>query len=82
VTRKRSEKFIPIKVVPAHAKLQERTRYLRDWRKQHEQPAVMTGPPKGLASIGKEAVDRMEMEEEVKEAYKVVADRCLEHLGR
>jgi dynein heavy chain 1 len=28
--RKRQEKFIPVKVVPAHAKLQERTRYLRD----------------------------------------------------
>jgi dynein heavy chain 1 len=31
-TRKPSEKFIPIKVQPAHAKLQERTRYPRDWR--------------------------------------------------
>jgi dynein heavy chain 1 len=27
---KRQEKFIPIKVVPAHAKLQERMQYLRD----------------------------------------------------
>ncbi|EGN94189.1 hypothetical protein SERLA73DRAFT_97057 [Serpula lacrymans var. lacrymans S7.3] len=71
VTRKRSEKFIPIKVVPAHAKLQERTRYLRDWRKQHEQLAVMTGPTKGLGSVGKE-VGGMDMEEEVKEAYEVV----------
>ncbi|KAK0438444.1 dynein heavy chain, N-terminal region 1-domain-containing protein [Armillaria borealis] len=62
VTRKRSERFIPIKVIPAHAKLQERTRYLRDWRKQHEQLAVMTGPTKG----------GMDMEEEVKEAYEVV----------
>jgi hypothetical protein len=26
----RQEKFIPINVVPAHAKLQEQTRYLRD----------------------------------------------------
>ena len=50
VTRKRQEKFIPIKVVPAHAKLQERTRYLRDWRKQLEQLAVMTGPTKGLGA--------------------------------
>src|ERR1700730_5871201 len=54
VTRKRSERFIPIKVVPAHAKLQERARYLKDWRKQHEQLAVMTGPTKGLGSVGKE----------------------------
>lgn len=71
VTRKRSERFIPIKVQPAHAKLQERTRYLRDWRKQHEQLAVMTGPTKGLGGIGME-VGGMDMEEEVKEAYEVV----------
>ena len=71
VTKKRSERFIPIKVQPAHAKLQERTRYLRDWRKQHEQLAVMTGPTKGLGGVGME-VGGMDMEEEVKEAYEVV----------
>lgn len=71
VTRKRSERFIPIKIQPAHAKLQERVRYLRDWRKQHEQLAVMTGPTKGLGAVGKE-VGGMDMEEEVKEAYEVV----------
>jgi len=71
VTRKRSEKFIPIKVQPPHAKLQERTRYLRDWRKQHEQLAVMTGPTKGLGGVGME-VGGMDMEEEVKEAYEVM----------
>ena len=71
VTRKRSEKFIPIKVAPAHAKLQDRTRYLRDWRKQHEQLAVMTGPTKGLSTVGME-VGGMDMEEEVKEAYEVM----------
>jgi dynein heavy chain 1 len=57
-------------VQPAHAKLQERTRYLRDWRKQHEQLAVMTGPTKGLGGVGME-VGGMDMEE-VKEAYEVV----------
>ncbi|KAF8653334.1 hypothetical protein AX16_004034 [Volvariella volvacea WC 439] len=71
VTRKRSERFIPIKVAPAHAKLQERTRYLRDWRKQHEQLAVMTGPTKGLGGVSGEA-GGMDMEEEVKEAYEIV----------
>jgi len=68
VTRKRQEKFILIKVVPAQAKLQERT---RECRKQHEQLAVMTGPTKGLAEVGVE-VGGMDMEEEVKEAYEVV----------
>ncbi|EMD41483.1 dynein heavy chain protein 2 [Gelatoporia subvermispora B] len=65
--RKRGERFIPIKVVPAHAKLQDRIRYLRDWRKQHEQLAVMTGPTKGLgAGVN---MGGMDMEAEVKEAY-------------
>ena len=71
VARKRNERFIPIKIVPAHAKLQERTRYLWDWGKQHEQLAVMTGPTKGLGGGGME-VGGMDMEEEVKEAYEVV----------
>ena len=69
VARKRNG-FIPIKIVPAHAKLQERTRYLGEWRKQHEQLAVMTGPTKGLG--GDMEVGGMDMEEEVKEAYEVV----------
>jgi len=83
VTRRRSEKFIPIKISPAHAKLQERCRYLRDWRKQHEQLAVMTGPTKGLGGsfagagvaagvVGVRDAGGMDMEEEVKEAYEVV----------
>lgn len=71
MTRKRNERFIPIKINPAHAKLQERTGYLREWRKQHEQLAVMTGPTKGLGGMGME-IGGMDMEEEVKEAYEVV----------
>ncbi|KAH9836656.1 dynein heavy chain, N-terminal region 1-domain-containing protein [Rhodofomes roseus] len=71
VTRKRMERFIPIKVVPAHAKLQDRCRYLRDWRKQHEQLAVMTGPTKGLGGVGME-IGGVDMEAEVKDAYEVM----------
>ena len=37
VTRKRSEKFIPIKIVPRHSATQERLQYLRTFRKAHEQ---------------------------------------------
>lgn len=44
VTRKRSEKFIPIKISPVHAKLQERVVYFRQFRKQHHQLQVMVGP--------------------------------------
>lgn len=87
VTRKRNEKFIPIKVQNAHAKLQERIRYLREWRKRHEQLAVMTSGHSSIAasfnnalgSVGKGGVNElgigesgMDMEEEVKEAYEVV----------
>ncbi|KAG8800414.1 hypothetical protein FRC16_002934 [Serendipita sp. 398] len=83
VTRKRSEKFIPIKINPAHAKLAERVRYLRDWRRQHEQLAVTTAPTKGLsagvagaagvigAGVGNE-LGGVDMEEEVKEAYEII----------
>jgi len=71
LTKQCSQKFISIKVQLAHMKLQERTRYLRDWRKQPEQLAVMMGPTKGLGDVGME-VGGMDMEEEVKEAYEVV----------
>ena len=36
VTRKRSEKFIPIKINNAHQKLQERVVFLGEFRRQHE----------------------------------------------
>ncbi|KAJ1659203.1 dynein heavy chain [Dispira simplex] len=37
VTRKRAEKFLPIKINPAHAALQERINFIRQFRLQHEQ---------------------------------------------
>lgn len=37
VTRKRNEKFLPIKVNAVHVKLQERITFLRAFRRQHEQ---------------------------------------------
>ncbi|KAI9204677.1 dynein heavy chain [Polychytrium aggregatum] len=37
VTRKRSEKFIPLRVNNAHVKLEERVNFLKTFRKQHEQ---------------------------------------------
>lgn len=48
VTRKRSEKFIPIKINPAHAALQARVLYLGQFRKQHNQLQNMISPTKGL----------------------------------
>jgi dynein heavy chain 1 len=52
VTRKRSEKFIPIKIAPAHARLQTSITYLRQFRKQHEQLRQMLSPTKGLIGAG------------------------------
>ncbi|KAI8818344.1 dynein heavy chain [Fimicolochytrium jonesii] len=37
LTRKRSEKFLPIKLTPMHVKLQERIKFIHAFRKQHEQ---------------------------------------------
>ncbi|KAJ1847152.1 dynein heavy chain, partial [Coemansia sp. RSA 486] len=37
ITRKRSEKFIPIKIRAAHAQLQERLHFVHQFRQQHEQ---------------------------------------------
>lgn len=71
VTRRRQERFIPIKITSAHVKLAERIRYLKDWRQRHEQLAVMTGPTKRLGAALKDA-GGMDMEEEVKEAYEVI----------
>lgn len=44
VTRKRLEKFLAIKIVPAQGKLVDRVKYLRDFRRKHQQLLVMMGP--------------------------------------
>ncbi|CED84986.1 dynein heavy chain cytosolic [Phaffia rhodozyma] len=72
LTRKRSERFMQIRVLAAHAKLQEKLSYLRVFRKQHEQLSVMTGPTKGLKRTGGDALTDIDMEEEVKAAYELV----------
>ncbi|GAA5873340.1 hypothetical protein JCM3774_005947 [Rhodotorula dairenensis] len=60
VTRKRSEKFIPIKIAPVHAKLQERVLYFRQFRKQHHQLQVMVGPLRAEARRANAAGEREE----------------------
>lgn len=52
VTRKRSEKFLPIKINPAHAKLRERLNYIGAFRKTHEQLRAMVSSGKGLVLPG------------------------------
>ncbi|PWN49680.1 cytoplasmic dynein heavy chain 1 [Violaceomyces palustris] len=81
VTRKRSEKFLPIKINPAHAKLRERLNYIGAFRKTHEQLRVMVSSGKGLAitnGIGMMSQEKqvatqnlagIEMGEEIRAAY-------------
>ncbi|EST04700.1 Dynein heavy chain, domain-1 [Kalmanozyma brasiliensis GHG001] len=85
VTRKRSEKFLPIKINPAHAKLRERLNYIGAFRKTHEQLRAMVSSGKGLTMPGAvsagtvaSANDRqvatqnlagIEMSEEIRAAY-------------
>ncbi|KAI8066635.1 dynein heavy chain [Gongronella butleri] len=69
VTRKRSEKFLPIKINPAHAKLQERVIFVREFRKQHEQlhqtiVRVMTGPRPKTATVVVDGQVKSVLEEE------------------
>ncbi|TIC08181.1 hypothetical protein E3Q16_00047 [Wallemia mellicola] len=71
VTRKRSEKFLPIKINAAHWKLAERCNYLRNFRKQHEQLRTMTAMKNTKAGSGVVAdnLTDLDMEDEVKAAY-------------
>ncbi|KAI8449285.1 dynein heavy chain, N-terminal region 1-domain-containing protein [Phakopsora pachyrhizi] len=52
LTRKRNEKFIPIKINPLHLDLKKRCEYLKGFRKQHEQLRIMTGRDQGISRIG------------------------------
>ncbi|CAG8458261.1 9384_t:CDS:2, partial [Cetraspora pellucida] len=68
VMRKRSDKFIPIKINPAHDKLQERVTFVRNFRKQHEQlhqtiVKVMT-QPKSATKIVVEGENNVVQQEE------------------
>ncbi|KIJ92278.1 hypothetical protein K443DRAFT_13708 [Laccaria amethystina LaAM-08-1] len=83
VTRQRSEKFIPIKVLPACGKLVERVRYLREWRKQHERLAVMTGPTRGLGvGLGGERIDVLDVSVEGTEIWVTTENAYNERVSR
>ncbi|CAO1623252.1 unnamed protein product [Jaminaea pallidilutea] len=82
VTRKRQEKFIPIKVNPEHAKLRDRLNYIAAFRKTHEQLRVMVSSGKAGSTDGPAEVEGahaaklslagIEMSDEVKAAYESV----------
>jgi dynein heavy chain 1 len=78
--RKRGEKFIPMKITPAHAKLQERVGYLRSFRLQHEEllrtvVSVMKSDSGSGKPGSKEAASGLANEEAVEDinaAYELV----------
>ena len=82
VTRKRSEKFLPIKIVAWHVRsgLQGRLEYLRNFRKHHEELIGMVSPTKGVVrssdGVGGKQVSGLlgglDMEEEVRMAWEEV----------
>ncbi|PVI03176.1 dynein heavy chain [Periconia macrospinosa] len=87
VTRRRNEKFIPIKITARHRQTEERLRYVTTFRKNHEQLqrtiVNVLGSQTSLASLGdsdaKEAVIVEEMGDvdavkEVEKAYDVLKD--------
>lgn len=67
--RKRTEKFIAVKITSAHTKLQERVEYLRVFRRNHEQLRAMTGPGGGLKALGFDTFTDVDTDEEVRQAY-------------
>ncbi|RDW80646.1 cytoplasmic dynein-like protein 1 heavy chain 1 [Coleophoma crateriformis] len=83
VTRRRNEKFIPIKIAPKHADLQARLKYVATFRENHEQlqativnvlgpKSELNGTSEGVASSGAVLVEEMgdvDAVEEVQQAW-------------
>ncbi|EGG11538.1 uncharacterized protein MELLADRAFT_46877 [Melampsora larici-populina 98AG31] len=72
LTRKRNEKFIPIKINASHLELKERCEYLKGFRKQHEQLRIMTGRERRTEGTQISGLMDLDMEEEVRAAYESV----------
>ena len=84
VTRRRNEKFIPIKINPRHRETEERIRYVTTFRKNHEQlqrTIVNVLGTQSTLSDGSqtkeviiEEIGDVDAVKEVKEAYDVLKD--------
>lgn len=84
VTRRRNEKFIPIKIKPRHRETEERIRYVTTFRKNHKQLADTIGNVLGTESesidgsqpkeVFIEEIGDVDAVKEVKEAYDVLKD--------
>ncbi|KAK3324626.1 dynein heavy chain, N-terminal region 1-domain-containing protein [Cercophora scortea] len=88
VTRRRNEKFIPIKINPRHAELQARLKYVSNFRDNHEQlqrtivnvlgpKATVNGITEGTSANGVAVVEEMgdvDAVEEVRQAWEALKD--------
>ena len=88
VTRRRNEKFIPIKINPRHAELQARLKYVSNFRDNHEQlqrtivnvlgpKATVNGIAEGTDSNAIALVEEMgdvDAVEEVRQAWEALRD--------
>ncbi|KAL2143584.1 hypothetical protein VTI28DRAFT_10234 [Corynascus sepedonium] len=88
VTRRRNERFIPIKIVPRHAELQARLKYVSNFRDNHEQlqrtivnvlgpKATVSGIADGSGANGTVVVEEIgdvDAVEEVKQAWEGLKD--------
>jgi dynein heavy chain 1, cytosolic len=88
VTRRRHEKFIPIKVFPRHIETQERLKYISTFRNNHEQlqrtmlsvlgPASSASAPFNDATkdntVVVEEIGHVDAVEEVSQAYAAIKD--------
>ena len=69
VSRKRAERFIAIKINPAHSALQDRIVYIEAFRRSHEQLRLMTSSTRGFSGFGNETPFDIDMDEEVRLSY-------------
>jgi dynein heavy chain 1 len=85
VTRRRNEKFIPIKIAAKHKETEERIRYITTFRKNHEQlqrtivnvlgsQSSLSDSSQGKETVIIEEIGDVDAVKEVKEAYDVLKD--------
>jgi len=75
VTRKRSEKFIPIKIYPAHQKLRERLNFLKSFRQQHDQlRTTVSFVAKSEKGSGIDDLTGSDINDEIRLAYECIRD--------
>ncbi|KAH5246879.1 dynein heavy chain [Parastagonospora nodorum] len=85
VTRRRNEKFIPIKIAAKHKETEERIRYIATFRKNHEQlqrtivnvlgsQSSLSDSSQGKETVIIEEIGDVDAVKEVKEAYDVLKD--------